>query len=576
MLNGEKAGCKELLAKRILAAIISSIILQFFFTTCVILITNLSIVHPLSWLRDTWGIITRFETWSYYLALAVIIFLQGAICSRNYLNAPPCLNSRFAILCNIFMPRNLVMGSLYMVIGSTLVWLHLSLEDGRYGALTRSCDIKEGSCLVEEHYFLLLGGMWAGIYFFLKTNSFSFHYLQFPIIPQSKFSQVKRGIEVALPMVMLSAVWPTLYYLGIYFIFGAYLRNAALTTLFLHLENEPLSRITGLLSLSLIFHMWLYMSLFALSMNVMHIIFQAYLTQWIPFEVARTAVFSNETLNVTLPEALSMDKIPIIQHLGYLDLVTLSQKEKHRRAMLFTLSQPGGHPYNWNCIVDKCTEMIKSFTKELDAACLGRQDHVQVLAPSTLSKLQPMERSHAYHMRNLVSPKIVSPIPVERTVCKQSEQFILQYFQNLKQRLVNYLLSKPLIFYIFGEQTDSKVKHVLVKAQQIIWASDALSSIAVVSLMEDPYGIVQKDLPALISVLLALKHSLDKLQKINMQLVRKPQTDDRLIRQVITSLRSAVKRSVYRITSSFKDYILDLGLEPATLEQLQGFLSYRE
>lgn len=92
--------------------------------------------------------------------------------------------------------------------------------------------------------------------------------------------------------------------------------------------------------------------------------FEVHLTEWVPFEFKQNNAFNNDDTEVTLSEALSMDKIPIIQHLGYLNLVTMAQGEKSGRSILFTLSQPGGHPYNWNCVVEKCTGFIGNFTSD--------------------------------------------------------------------------------------------------------------------------------------------------------------------------------------------------------------------
>lgn len=117
--------------------------------------------------------------------------------------------------------------------------------------------------------------------------------------------------------------------------------------------------------------------------------------------------------------------------------------------------------------------------------------------------------------------------------------------------------------------------HILFNGQTIIWAADAISSLAVLSLNEDSYGIAQKDLPLIINTLLALKQALDKLQKSNI-MTKKQHGDDKFIKQIFHSLRAAAKRSLYRIVTCFEIYIGDLGLETTTVEQLHSFLAYRE
>lgn len=376
---------------------------------------------------------------------------------------------------------------------------------------------------------------------------------------------------------MTNAIWPALYFTNFYWLLGTYSRTALTSLIPLSLEDQPLDKIARLLNLSLLFHLWLYISLFVVMANTMHLMFQACLTEWIPFEVERTSLFTNDKLNVTLAEVLTMDEIPIIRQLGYLDLVTLAQKDKSRRSALFTLSQPGGHPYNWNRIVENCLAAIKEFTSELNSVCSTKDEIKSEIEATPLNPSAHLfQKPYQYHMRNLVSLKSVAPTEVlYPTESIPSEQFLIRYFRNLKQTVVSYLFSKPLICFIFGEQIDSKARHVLSKGQPIVWAVDAISSLAVASLTEDAYGIAQKDLPAIIEALLSIKQALDKLQKMNM-LMRKPVSNDKILRQCLTSLRSATRRSLYRIVTTFKDFIDDLGLAPGTVDQLQPFFVYRE
>lgn len=566
-------GCKELLFQRMLMAVISSIVVQFFFMSCVILITNLSITAPLSWLQDTWAILTCFRMWCYFIVLAIVIILQGLVCSRNYLNAPPFAASRFAMFCNLLTPHNFMVGGLYLTIGIVLVWLHLSLEGGKRSSLTTHCNTINGNCLVEEYLFLILGGLWTGIYYFAKTNIFGLHKLQFSIIPQSIFTQIRRGISTLLPQAMTSAVWPSLYFFGLYYLIGTYLRGMAVSALFINVENDPLDKVSTLLNVSLILHCWMYATLFVLTMNTMHLLFQAYLTDWMPFEIGQS-IYSTSTsaVTITLSEALIMDKVPIIQHLGYLDLVTFAQKQKHRRNTLFTLSQPGGHPYNWNNIVEKCLSLIRKFSEEINIVCTCKQQDTKLT--TTIPTSYKPEQAYSYHMRNLSSPTVVT----EHITTQQSTatgQIIFDLIKSKKQNFIAYLLSKPLIFYFFGTEHDSKIQHLMINGQPIIWAADAISSLAVASLTEDPYGIVQKDLSIIIETLLLLKQSLDKLYKMNM-LARKPQHDDKDVKQMLTLLRSASRRSVYRIVNNFKDYINDLTLEQTVKDQLLNFLVCKE
>lgn len=379
--------------------------------------------------------------------------------------------------------------------------------------------------------------------------------------------QVRQGIVLTVPRAAVNAIWPTLYFMGFYFLFGGFFRNILAYPLSLTIER------IRLVNVGLLFYAWLHAVLFQLVTQAMHLLFQAYLTEWIAFRIE-----SVEKTNLTLSEALAIDDIPIIKQLGYLDLVTVAQKDKHRRSALFTLSIPGGHPYNWNSVIEKSYKLINEFSKDLDAACASQIEKNKdiVNKDPLLSESLIPEKPYAYHMRKLVP---TSPVPqnvdLKVDAPKLAENFVMHYYKNLKKSFVNYLLSKPLISYLFGELFESKLKCVFEDAQAVIWAVEAMSSLAVFSLQEDSYGVVQKDLTGMIEVLLKLKQSLDKLQKLNIS-VRKPISDDKYLKQTLLALKSVTKSSIYRITCNFKKYIDELGLSSAIADQLQPFLTYKE
>ncbi|XP_076298460.1 nuclear division cycle 1 [Lasioglossum baleicum] len=576
MMQTNKKGYKELLMQRMFLAIISTIVIQFFLISTLLLITNLNTNYE-SWLQSTWTAITSFRMWSYFCILATVTFFQGIICSKSFSNTPPYMKSRFAKFCGMLTSQSILLCTLHVIIGGLLVWLHLLVKGGTYNFLTTECKVVYGTCLMEEQYILFLSGFWCGLYFFLKTSLFRINYLKFPIISLSKVFRFKTEICLMLPSWMIKCVWPVVYYLVAYYFLRSYCRSIILFLISAQLESEPLSSISNLLSLSLIFQLWLYHLTYVLTIETMYLLFDLYLTEWVPFDFKQSQTFSNEDSVITLTEALSMDKIPIMQQLGYLDLVTMAEKEKSRRGILFTLSQPGGHPYNWNCIVEKCTSLIKKFSDDLNAACTKIQEPLTMNAPTstTITKNAAIQTGYVYRMRNLVREE--TPVSAQQDEIKtyvENELFIQKFIKTKWNNFLTYLLSKPLISYIFGEIEGGQVCHILFNGQSIIWAVQAISSLAVLSLSEDSYGIVQKDLPLIITTLLDLKQTLDKLQKSNF--MTKKQGDDQFIKQIFQSLCTTTKRSIYRVVINFETYIGDLALEPATMEQLHHFLVYRE
>ena len=53
------------------------------------------------------------------------------------------------------------------------------------------------------------------------------------------------------------------------------------------------------------------------------------------------------------------------QYLGYLDLILLSKYDVHRRAELFSLSQPGGHPHNWKNVSSESLNLLRRLTNSI-------------------------------------------------------------------------------------------------------------------------------------------------------------------------------------------------------------------
>lgn len=574
MIETGKKSCTELITQRLFLAIVSSVALQFFFVCCFVLFSNVSTDYA-RWLQETWTTVTSLRMWAFLIVLSAVTVLHSFLCMRIHLRAPSYYKSRFAKLGAVLTIQNLSLRGLHVIIGGTLVWLHMSLTREKYSSLTTDCE--HGTCLVEEYYFLLISGLWSGLYFSVKYSNFNGKHFSFPIIPQTKFFQLRRRIYSILPMLIASSIWSSLYNTIAYYFLGVYYRAALLSVTYMQIETEPLDTASRLLSLMLMLYLWLHQFMLMLTISSTYVLFEIYLTEWIPFKFGSGA-YTADSSELMLIDALSMDKVPIMQHLGYLDLFTLAQKDKIRRNILFTLSQPGGHPYNWNCVVEKCTGLLNKFSTNLNAVFVKSQDQPFCYRASTLkaTTVPPQQTDRIYHMRKLVPD--VTPVSTAEIVTKEAlcSSWSVQKFVKQKQEaFVAYLFSKPIINYIFGEQDENKIRYILLNGQLVIWAAEALSSLSVFSLSEDSYGIVQKDVTTIINTLLSVKQTLDKLQKSTV-LTRRIQADDKWIREILISLRSAIKRSLYRIVTNFEPYITDLSLEPQAVEQLQGFLNYKE
>lgn len=106
--------------------------------------------------------------------------------------------------------------------------------------------------------------------------------------------------------------------------------------------------------------------------------------------------------------------------------------DKARRGVLFTLSQPGGHPYNWNCVVEKCTGLIKKFSDDLSTACIKPQEPKLPLGvpSSTMTDVSAFQKQYIYRMRNLLKEEVqtcTEQIDIKKDV--DNELFIQKFIK---------------------------------------------------------------------------------------------------------------------------------------------------
>lgn len=501
--------------------------------------------------------------------------------------------TRFAIFCNTFSPHTLIICTLYAAISGCITWIYLSLVGGKYGEMVALCSSDDNKpCLIEGHLFLMLNGFWIGIYFFVHNIIFGPRTLLFPVIQQLKFVQVKAELQLLIKQAMIDAVSPTMYFTVMYFWNGGVIRNYVSDIMDYNVEDKSLETVFGLMNISLVFYAWCFSGIFIFTIYTMMLMFEVHLTEHLVFLVS--PVYRNSDC-LTLHKSLAMTDIPIIQYLGFLDLKILAEKDRRRREELFTLSHPGGHPYNWNAVVEESLKLIRKFTEDINKANTETQP-----APEskeyTVTKDYFSSKSSAVVSTGNHSTSISGMRNMSLRVQNMSDVYLCQSSSNIVQfqtppisisqesiirtvklyatQALDALCRKPGISFIFGELPDAKVRYHLAQCQPVIWAVQGLSHLAAASFKEDSYGVVQKDLPAIITSLFQLKQALDKLQKIG-NYKRSQKTEHHDIKMK-AALRSAVKRSLYCICITFGDHVKELPLTKEVLQQLQDFLIFRE
>lgn len=575
----------EIHAWRMRKAVGWSIVLQFLMFFVFILFSNLSIFHPITWLGNCFGTFVNFSVWVKVIVLVIVIYIQGEICKKDYVSGPVYYTSRFQKMKHVFSLRNLLLLLFHMVIGITVFWIYSSIPGSAYESLSKPCGLTQNTlsqhveyCLDECKLFLLLGGLWIGVYYFIKDFMFGSRGLSFPLIQQYKHYRVKAALKHNIKRSLKNSVVPVALFLSIYFVYGGIVRPKIIGILMLspRIESVPLNSIQGLMNIHLLFTLWLFSSIFIVALQVMELLFNVYLTEHSAFPHTVSMLPPGSCL--CLLDALKMSNVPIIQHLGYLDLFTLSSKCSQRRAEIFALSHPGGHPHSWNSIFQECTSLINTFTNDLNKA-LAQPLNLETNGATKKTEQNPELGGFHFHSHNV--RKLASPL--NKTVLNGINSYernsaVEIAFNNLKMWFnskLDHFMKKVYISYFFAESPDSRINYLLRQSQPLIWAVQSLSFLTSASLTEDHYGIVQTDLGEVITIIVNLKQALDKLFKQNL-LIKKSFANDTSEIQMKYLLRTSVKRSLYKISVTFGPYIKDLSL-PVDIEmQMNNFITFKE
>lgn len=557
-------GCKELLLKKLSYAVIASIVSQLAIIFVYLLVINFSLLHPLDWFVITSKTFTSVSTWLYVVPFLSIIFAQSVICAKDYVFRSSYNVSRIQKILSTISLRNALLFGLHVFSGGLLIWLYLSLAGGQYSSVF-SIDKQDRYQLNRHTFYLISCGFWIGLYYFMRIYTFEKRIL-FPVIHQPKLLQFKSGL---IPLVQNSykgAIWPVIYFMVIYFFLGKAMENYINEMFQLHKPDHSLSYFTFFLS-------WFFSTIYLLVMNLMRFFFELFLTEPIDFPIL--SITNND---LTLLNGLAVGNMPIVQHLACFDLFNFSRNSPEKRKVLFTLSQPGNHPHNWNNLISNILQIITTFTETINLsvnAILNPESDKKIEAP--LESQQPVIQIYAY--KNMRTLSVLKPeIPLNLISVTQNKvipftspvNVFMDTIIHKFKALITMLKAKFGINYLFGRLPVKNIQCCLEDGQIIIWIIQGISNLTIASLNEDNYGIAHKDMPTILSALVELKLSMEKLNRIP-TFTKKTQIVDDFNIKMKTGINSAVKRSLYNICKHFRPYINDIPIKKDVLQYLQPY-----
>ncbi|XP_063228120.1 nucleoporin NDC1 [Bacillus rossius redtenbacheri] len=558
--------------KRVFYSSLSVSVLQLCFLFVLLCLTHFDPWNPLEWLTSALVKFVSLRIWGCFAGIVCVTAVQCYSYSKNFVNESKFAVNRFAQLRTFFSLNYWLLLNLHMVVWGIMSWMIMELFE-------KNLIDAEDKCLSENRVVLLASGVWFGGYFLIfdcrNVQKPTPRYLQFPVIHQLKFLQVKMSLFPLFQRSVVDAVSLTLVFFAFYIWKGNTLREIVYEY---GLANNEWCKDTSysVLSISTILLTWFFSSIYFYTVYIMKLLFRVFLTEHHKFPV--TAPFSSGSL-LTIHEAL-LSSNPVIMQLGYLDLRVLAEKDLSRRSELFTLSHLGGHPHNWNAVVETALKMICEFTGRLRMAV---SDEPKLVASACKTELKENNTKlevgspYRYTLRSLVTsgsePTTLNPINMT-VLAPVPEDTLLDIVARHVKGAFTQLLEKPVICYFFGDRMELNVHHVLSHAQPVMWAADGLSLLAASSIVTDKYGVALKDLPALITALLDLKQVLDRLHKMSTfkKELRSYQEDVKMR----LSLQALVKRSLYRITIAFQHHINELPLSSGVKGQLKPFILFKE
>lgn len=560
----------EIFSQRLVKSVLWNILLQTLIAMVLVFAIQIDPIHPVTWVVSTFNDIFSWKMSLNVVLLSLVSFFQAYVYGSYYTIHRPKYFTRFSMFLNMFTIQNIVFGVLYSLNGYFTMSLYSSLAGSNFNVLKKKCVQYDGQCLLEQSLFLQFGGMWMGLYYFFDVHILGSTILTFPHIYQDKLQQIKLVISDIISAGFRKAFLPVLYYCIFYYLWGSKPRYVVSDVYSLYLEDPPLDNIINLFTSGIYIGLWFYTSLFFISVFTMRTIFNIVLTEPMKFPIDCD---NKHTLSKALAQTSKFNR-----YLAALDLKILSMTDSNRRSEIFLLSQPGGHPRNWNSLLESCMGIINDFNRELDIingdGTNGEIESTYMHMKNRVTNISPVKSStYSSPLRNMAqSPQLLEIKDHNKNKIDDTfNHAVKQEFNNFLQKLCQ----KPGISYFFGELTDTRLKFLLVQSQPVIWTCEGLATIVAVSITEDKYGIVQTDLPAVITALINLKQNLDKLTKPGL-VPRKHVINDVFAIKLRTALISTVKRSLYKIMITFSKYIHEIPLDHDIQVAIQPFLLCKE
>ncbi|XP_047444415.1 nucleoporin NDC1 isoform X2 [Mugil cephalus] len=338
-------------------------------TAVFVILSKFSLLHPIQTVLECVSLLISASAIFSFILLCGVIIMVGFLNLEYYTVIPTIACSKIALLGQLLHPRQFVSSLVHCIMGIIVAWCCAITIGVRYETLGYPCAQSDGypqMCLNEYHLILLLAGGFVGFSHSLLGVTHNMNYVSFHTVQQYKYLRFKGSLPLVVKCSVTQALYSVRNYIVVYFFLGYIPKTWICRTLNLHLKSsaQPLDSIAGLLDLSLLYHLWISATFLLFTWYMTLLLFRIFVTEVYSFPVQSS--FTEES-HQCLPKVLTDKQPMILKFLALQDLAMLSQHSPLRRCEVFSLSQPGGHPHNWNAISKECLSLLADLTQRLVA-----------------------------------------------------------------------------------------------------------------------------------------------------------------------------------------------------------------
>uniref|UniRef100_A0A8C9VSW9 Nucleoporin NDC1 n=1 Tax=Scleropages formosus TaxID=113540 RepID=A0A8C9VSW9_SCLFO len=590
---------------RAAASVAWSVLLLPVTTALFAFLSRFSLFHPIQWISESFSLLYGSYVIFSLVLLCGVVLVVGVFNLEYYTVVPSVPCTKIALLGKVLHPQQSVHSLVHSMMGIMVTWCAATMIGGRYWILAAPCSEEEGvtgqkMCLNEYYLFFLLAGAFMGYSYSLLGVVRNMNYVSFQTIQQCKYLRFKGMLPQVVRYSAVQSLYSVRNYCLFYFFFGYIPRAWICTTLNVH-EDSSLHRldtVSGLLDFRLLYHLWLSGTFLLLTWHITLLLFRIFITEAYSFPVQSS--FS-EDVSQCLPKVLSEKQPLILKFLALQDLFLLSQQSLSRRMEVFSLSQPGGHPHNWNAICKECLSLLSDLSQRLveyqevvasngRARPLSSHSDQRSTSSETLGmslqilsiESRPFSSSSVNRFVGNVDPSspwygsVQSPHVMRRGPKLWTASTGRLKFAHVK----NFLARRVLIMYLFNKLPEASSQALFADSQAHIWALEGLSNLVAASYKEDRFGVVQTMLPSILSTMLLLQEAVDKHFKLPHASSKPVRStcclEDSTFKTLRFALRAALKTAMYRITVTFGEHLHSVQMSAEHRKRLQQFMEYKE